>query len=205
MTALVVIAKSPVPGRSKTRLSPPCTPDEAAAIAEACLRDTLDAACAVHGAQPVLLLDGPRPPWFPSDVDLLPQRGRGLDERLAAGFADVGEPAVMIAMDTPQVTPAMLARATRALETADAVLAEAVDGGYWAIGLRRPDPRAILGVPMSTSRTAEAQRHRLRALGLSVAHLPRLRDVDTFEDAIAVAREAPDTRLAALLEPAAIQ
>ena len=69
-----------------------------------------------------------------------PQRGDGLAERLAAAFADAGGPAFLVGMDTPQVTPALLAPGCAALERADAVFGPALDGGYWAIGLRAPDP-----------------------------------------------------------------
>jgi glycosyltransferase A (GT-A) superfamily protein (DUF2064 family) len=102
-------------------------------------------------------------------------------------------------MDTPQVSPALLARALRGLESVDAVLGPAADGGYWGIGLRSGDPRALIGVPMSSADTLAAQRLRLGQLGLTVAELPTLRDVDTFQDALAVAASAPHTGLARAL------
>ena len=92
-------------------------------------------------------------------------------------------------MDTPQVTRGDLARGLERLAApgVDAVLGPAADGGYWAIGLREAQPRAFLGVPMSTAWTGRAQRARLRRLGLRVALLPALRDVDRIADARAVA------------------
>src|SRR5205823_333854 len=83
----------------------------------------------------------------------------------ANAFADLGRPAVIVGMDTPQVSTAALHAALRALESSGAVLGPAADGGYWAIGLREPDSRALLGVPMSSPHTLEAQRRRLRAVG----------------------------------------
>jgi glycosyltransferase A (GT-A) superfamily protein (DUF2064 family) len=77
------------------------------------------------------------------------------------------------------------------------VLGAAHDGGYWAIGLRRPDPAVFRGVPMSAAHTGAAQRARLARLGLRTMELPPLRDVDRFADARAVATQAPDTRFAA--------
>lgn len=196
--ALVVIAKSPRPGAVKTRLCPPCTPAQAAALAEAALADTLDAALATPAAEHVLALDGPTQAGLPPTLRVIPQRGDGLDERLAAAFEDVGGPALVIGMDTPQVTSALLSQALAALSApgVDAVLGEATDGGYWAIGLQDPAPEALLGVPMSTAFTARAQRARLDGLGLAVADLPRLRDVDRFADVRAVAASHPGGRFA---------
>ena len=102
-------------------------------------------------------------------------------------------------MDTPQVTPGQLAQGLDALAASDAVLGRAVDGGYWAIGLRGADPLVFAGVPMSSPRTGAIQRARLHALGLRVAELAALRDVDTIADARAVAAQAPRTRFARAL------
>jgi hypothetical protein len=192
---LLVIAKQPVPGRVKTRLVPPCTHAQAAALAEAALADTLHTAATVPARRRVLVLDGEPGPWLPPGFDVVPQCGGPLDERLAAAFAAVSGPALLIGMDTPQVTRELL---TVDWQGADAVFGPAADGGFWALGLRVPDPALLRGVPMSTARTGAIQRARLVAAGLRVADLPRLRDVDTAADAVAVALEAPRSRFAAL-------
>jgi hypothetical protein len=191
---LLVIAKQPVPGRVKTRLVPPCSYEQAAALAEAALADTLDTAALVPARRRVLVLDGQPGPWLPPGFDIVPQCGGALDERLAHAFAAVSGPALLIGMDTPQVTPALL---TLDWQAADAVFGPAADGGFWALGLRDPDPDLLRGVPMSTAGTGRIQRARLVAAGLRVADLPQLRDVDTAADAVAVARQAPQGRFAA--------
>jgi rSAM/selenodomain-associated transferase 1 len=197
--ALLVIAKEPVPGRAKTRLCPPLSLGGAAALARAALEDTLAAVAAVPARRRILVLDGSPGPWLPCGLEVIAQRGDGLAERLGAAFADVGEPALLVGMDTPQLTPELLEQALGRLTAADvdAVLGEALDGGYWAIGLRDADPAAFAGVPMSVPTTAAAQRARLEALGLRVGELPALRDVDSYADALAVAGLAPGTRFAA--------
>jgi glycosyltransferase A (GT-A) superfamily protein (DUF2064 family) len=193
-TTLLVIAKQPVPGRVKTRLVPPCTHEQAASLAEAALTDTLLTVLMVPARRRVLVLEGRPGPWLPPGFDVVAQCGGPLDERLAGAFAAVRGPALLIGMDTPQVTPGLL---TMDWQVADAVFGPAADGGFWALGLRVPDPALLRGVPMSTTSTGAIQRARLVAAGLRVADLPQLRDVDTAADAVAVARQAPRSRFAA--------
>ncbi|MFF8190545.1 DUF2064 domain-containing protein [Streptomyces bobili] len=196
MTTLLVIAKEPLPGRVKTRLTPPFAPAEAAALAEASLADTLEAVAATPAARRVLVLDGAPGPWLPPGFDVVPQWAGGLDERLADAFARCDGPALLIGMDTPQVTPELL---TVDFAGCDAWFGPAEDGGFWALGLAEPDPALLRGVPMSTPFTGAVQRARLVAAGLRVRDLPRLRDVDDVCDAHAVAALAPHGRFAARL------
>jgi uncharacterized protein len=189
---VLVMAKAPVPGRVKTRLCPPCTPEQAAHVAAAALHDTVVAAAALPGVIRVIVLDGAFrvPPGWQS----VAQRGAGLGERLGHGFADTrraGGASLLIGMDTPQVSPDLLAGAFDRLTApgVDAVLGPAADGGWWALGLRDPAHAAVLaGVPMSTPDTGAHTFGALRSRGLRVAQLPELRDVDTALDAHAVAR-----------------
>lgn len=198
--AVIVIARTPVPGRSKTRLTPPLTPEAACEVAWACLLDTLDVVASVTSVRKVLVLDGEPGPWIPRGVEVVRQRGEGLGERLGNAFTDVPGPAVVIAMDTPQVTPALLAAALATLaRDADAVLGPAADGGYWLVGLRGGiDPHPVFhGVPMSAPDTGAAQRARLADLGLTVTELDLLRDIDEAAHVMEVAALLPGSRLAA--------
>jgi len=200
--SILVMAKAPIPGRVKTRLHPPCTFHEAARIAEAALEDTLRAVSEVPVGRRILVLDGRPGPWLPPGFTVLPQRGEGLDERVAAAFEDASGMALLIGMDTPQVSPSVLGAALDDLMKApgDAVLGLATDGGWWAIGLRRPDSRIFLGVPMSAKSTGRAQIERLDRLGIEWRSLPTLRDVDRFSDALAVASATPHSRFAQAVE-----
>ncbi|MFF7751965.1 DUF2064 domain-containing protein [Streptomyces sp. NPDC007971] len=196
MTTLLVIAKEPRPGRVKTRLTPPFSAEQAAALAEASLVDTLRAVAGAPATRRVLVLDGRPGPWLPPGFDVLPQCEGGLDARLADAFGHCSGPALLIGMDTPQVTPELL---TVDFADCDAWFGPAEDGGFWALGLARPEPALLRGVPMSTPRTGTVQRERLLAAGLRVRDLPRLRDVDTAADARAVAALAPHGTFAARL------
>ena len=200
--ALVVMAKAPAPGRVKTRLCPPLDAEQAAALAEAALADTLQAVAWTPAARRIVVLEGAAGSWLPAGFEVLSQHGASLAERLANAVRDVGEPLLLLGMDTPQLTRAQLRAALDALGSGDvdAVLGPTEDGGYWTIGLAAPEPSAFDGVPMSSPETATRQRARLEELGLRVSELPVLRDIDTYDDAVAVAAAAPWTRFAATLE-----
>jgi uncharacterized protein len=199
---VVVIAKEPYPGRVKTRLTPPFTPVEAAELAAASLSDTLAAVAGTTVARRVLALDGTPGRWLPAGFDVIGQRGHGLDERIAWALADARVtlplPVVLIGMDTPQVTPALLARPL-VDKTADATFGLAEDGGFWLLGLREVDPGLILGVPMSQPDTGRRQLARLQQAGLRITMLPELTDIDTVREAERVAAVTPGSRFAACL------
>ena len=191
------MAKAPVAGRVKTRLCPPCTPAEAALIAEAALADTLAAVAACGAGRRIVALDGAPGPWLPPGFEVIAQVDGGFDRRLAAAWSAAGGAGVQIGMDTPQVTADLLDRALASLDETSAALGLAVDGGWWAIGLRRPDARVFTGIPMSTATTGAAQLARLRELGLSVTMLPALVDLDTVADLPAVTESGSAIRTAA--------
>ncbi len=185
---VTVIAKAPVPGRVKTRLCPPCTPEQAADLAAAALLDTLDAVSAATWAtsvRRVLLLDGTPPSWIPNDFDVVGQCDGSLADRLAHGFEALG-PGLIVGMETPHAATD-LGAALSALAHGDDVIGPAADGGYWAIGLGRVDRRVFRGIEMSTSQTCADQMARLRSLDRRVTTIHQARDIDTFDDVRALA------------------
>lgn len=198
---ITILAKQPRPGFSKTRLTPPFTPSQAAGLAEAMLRDTLDSARQV-AVRRVVVLDGTPGPWLTPDFELLPQRGDGQAARIGNAFEDVGGPQILIGMDTPQVTPEQLEQACAALAApgTDAVLGATPDGGWWIGGLKVPDARVFRDVPMSRADTAEHQKNSFRSFGLRWSELEPLADVDDHADALEVAAAIPGSRFARLLD-----
>ncbi|WP_424184197.1 TIGR04282 family arsenosugar biosynthesis glycosyltransferase [Actinokineospora sp. G85] len=210
MTCLLVVAKAPVPGLAKTRLTPPATEEQAADIAAAALLDTLDAVLATPGARPVVAMTGDlrRARRGQEIADLLAgctvfdQHGNGFAERLAGAHADVAdafpdEAVFQIGMDTPQVSPALLAEALDALRDGEGALGRALDGGWWGLGLRDPrQAKALATVPMSRADTADLTIAALAGAGVRLGELPVLSDVDTIEDALRVAAGHPGGRFA---------
>ncbi|WP_326559355.1 TIGR04282 family arsenosugar biosynthesis glycosyltransferase [Micromonospora sp. NBC_01796] len=210
MNVLLVVAKAPVPGLAKTRFCPPATPAQAARVAAAALLDTLTAVDATASTTPVLaytgrLVDAEYGAELTAALagwHLLPQRGDTFADRLTNAHADAGaafpgRPVLQIGMDTPQIRPAVLTAALGRLAEHDAVFGPALDGGWWALGLRDPAYASVLrGVPMSTGDTGRRTLAALRRRGVDPVILPVLRDVDDWPTALAVAADLPGTRFA---------
>jgi glycosyltransferase A (GT-A) superfamily protein (DUF2064 family) len=198
MSVVAVIAKECRPGRVKTRLTPPFTPEQAAALAAAALDDTLEAVAGFPVDRRVLYFDGEAVPDAAGGFDVIPQATGDLDERLAHLFDLVGDPLLLLGMDTPQVTLGHVAAALDASRETDAWLGPAADGGFWALAMREPDGAMIRGVLMSRDDTGRRQLERLEAAGLVVGLLDELTDVDTSASAASVADAAPATRFGRL-------
>ncbi|GHF50241.1 hypothetical protein FHX82_003867 [Amycolatopsis bartoniae] len=212
MTRIVlVVAKAPVAGRVKTRLTPAVTPHQAADIAAAALLDTLATALSTPDSRVLVALHGdPTEGERASELhamlsrcEIFPQRGEDFPARLAHAHADVaarypGAPVVQIGMDTPQVTAGLLTDAFAELASFDAVLGPAVDGGWWCLGLNDPAAAGCLAtVTMSRGDTGSRTLGALRARGNRVGALPILSDVDNWADARALAVSVPGSRFAA--------
>lgn len=193
--AFAVMAKAPVAGKVKTRLSPPLTPSQAALLNADFLRDTLanlGAAGAQCGGVPVVsytpvgqesAFNGILPP----QTLLLPQRGDGFGERLLATAADLfqcGFSAVcLIDSDSPTVPASAFIRAAETLLAGDdsqdrAVLGCSEDGGYYLVGMRHAHARLFADITWSTEAVAAQTRERARELGLALTLLPTWYDVD---------------------------
>lgn len=202
---LIVIAKEPVPGRVKTRLCPPCGPEEAALIARSSLRDTLVHAVGSSADRVLLVLDGTVGSWCPPGVQVLPQASGDFSSRLGAAWRAASGPTFQIGMDTPQVTSDQLDQSMDALlePGVDAVLGPTEDGGWWGLGLRRiptnPD-QLFVGIPMSSNETFDHQSRRLNEQHLKVGLLERRIDVDDWSDACAVADEVPHSHFASVVK-----
>jgi glycosyltransferase A (GT-A) superfamily protein (DUF2064 family) len=203
---LLVVAKAPEPGKVKTRLAAVIGDVAAADVAAAALLDTLATCVEAVGAQHCHLalcgdleraVDGDAIVAALAGWTVRPQRGVRFADLLVHAHADTPGPVVQVGMDTPQVTPAQLRAAAAVLVEYDAALGPADDGGWWGLALRDPDAaQALADVPMSTPRTFDRTRAALRASGLVVTTVDRLRDVDTVADARAVSAQAPDSRFA---------
>jgi rSAM/selenodomain-associated transferase 1 len=205
--AIAVMAKAPQPGRCKTRLIPPLTPEQAAALSGAFLRDITEnlslagqaipiqgfIAYAPAGLEPLfsghlaagtklVLADGE-----PVTADGVAGFGRALlhavQALLAQGYASV----CLLNSDSPTLPTACLSQAAALLAAPGdrVVLGPADDGGYYLIGMRAAHAALFADIAWSTERVADQTRERARSIGLELVELPAWYDVD---DAAALRR-----------------
>jgi len=220
--AIGVMAKAPIPGRSKTRLTPLLTSDEAAALSAAFLRDVTEnvrlaarqapirgcVAYAPAGTETLfedhladgtflVLADGS--PMLPPRVQGF---GRCLLHAIQAMLVGGSRATCVLNSDSPTLPTALLVEAARLLlERPDrVVLGPAEDGGYYLLGMTAPHAHLFEDIAWSTDTVAEATRARARTLGLEVVELAPWYDVDDRDSLLRLIEEisAPATGAAAV-------
>ncbi len=192
-SALIVFAKHPAPGRVKTRLTPPLTPDEAAELYRCMLLDTLAKVRSLPDVNGYLFYqDEPAAlPYFQGivpDFVLLPQEGCDLGARMAGAFREVlsggFQRVVIIGTDAPDLPVDYLHQAFRTLadDAVDVVFGPSADGGYYLLGLKALPDCLFEGIAWSTGTVLAESLARAEEAGLRVHLLPEWHDVDTAED-----------------------
>lgn len=209
--AIGVMAKAPRPGFSKTRLCPPLTPVDAAALSAAFLRDISENIALAALETPIagyiayapagqealfdghlaagtglLLADGSPP--VPSDVQGF---GRCLLHAIRALLAPGHRAAVVLNSDSPTLPTSLLVHTARvlALEGDRIVLGPAEDGGYYLLGMKAAHAHLFADIAWSTDTVAETTRQRARQLGVEIVELPAWYDVDDEAALIRLVRE----------------
>lgn len=186
---LLLVAKRPAPGQTKTRLSPPLSPAGAARLYECFLRDSLELARRVQVARRIVYLPENQADYFKRlapDFDLTPQLGDSLGERLdnaLTGCLREGYDRVVIMdTDSPSLPIAYIEGAFDALNRSDVVIGPCEDGGYYLIGLKRANRRLLREVQMSTQNVLRDTLAIARQENLGVELLPLWYDIDTVAD-----------------------
>ncbi len=187
MSAILVFARTPVPGRVKTRLIPALGAMGAARLHRELVRHTLQEAAAAGAERLELWITGEDSGEelatlaTAAGARLRRQTGVDLGARMAAALADAigrGGPALVVGSDCPWLDAATLARAGTELASRDAVLGPAVDGGYVLLGMHRVEPSLFANVPWGTDRVLGITRERLAALGWDWEELEPRSDID---------------------------
>ena len=196
MRALGIFARAPVPGHVKLRLAEEVGPSTAAEVYWRIGRRVVEATAA-SGYRTIVWYTPSRETAFIREwleglgrVELRPQPGGSLGARLAYAFArhfaEHADRAVIIGTDCPGIDRRLVTEAFTALATFDVVLGPTLDGGYYLLGLRAPQPALFNGIPWTSTAVAAQTSARAQALGLTLRLLKPLRDVDTARDARAV-------------------
>jgi hypothetical protein len=193
--ALVIMAKAPLPGKTKTRLCPPFTPQEAARLYQALLQDTLalasrfadtdrslTVAIAFSPPKAHALFAGLAAPG----TRLVGVQGKDiggcLSQALGAMFRSGYSKVLALSSDSPSLPIECLKQAFTSLETSELVFGPALDGGYTLVGMRQLYPEIFSGIEWSSAQVLTQSLQRAAALGLTTALTPEWYDIDTAAD-----------------------
>lgn len=196
-----LFAKEPVAGQVKTRLSPALTAEQACRLYQTALSETVNRLLAAD-LQLVICYAGRRE-WFSenfSDLPLLAQRGDVLGDRMGNAvqelFALFAGPVLLTGSDSPDLPISLVDQVLQALQGTDVATIPCRDGGYVAVGLRRPTPELFAGIPWSTSGVLQATRQACSKLGLSYHETDEWYDLDEIDDLRQLATRSPETETA---------
>jgi uncharacterized protein len=193
---VVIVAKEPIPGKVKTRLSPEISSVDAAGLYRCFLLDRLKGIGALTGVDRGVAYTpeeaGGSFSAMPLDgFDLFPQRGADLGERLNNIFLDklaMGYDAVSIVdSDSPDLPNSLITESLQLLlsKQAEVVFGPCYDGGYYLVGMRKPHPELFRNIPWSTARVLSLSLEKSRKSGINVKLLSFWNDLDTIEDLLA--------------------
>jgi hypothetical protein len=189
--AIAIMCKTPTPGQSKTRLSPPLQPEECARLSACFIRDlsrtigalATDGDVAGYAVYTPIGSEEPLRSLLPADFRLLPQVEGDFGARLFNGAADLlraGHDGVLLVnSDSPTLPSSILRAAADAVRLENnVVLSPAADGGYTLIGLSKPHRRLFEDIAWSTSTVFQRTCERAAEIGLPVFEVPPWYDVD---------------------------
>jgi hypothetical protein len=185
-----IFGRAPVLGRVKSRLAAEIG-DQAALEAHRELAEaTLARLAAIEGVVTELWLDDVDDPagraWAQRwHLPLRQQQGDDLGERMHRALLCClasGAPGIVVGTDCPAIDAAYVGRAVAALQNHDAVVGPAADGGYGLVGIRRAVPEMFQGITWGSSSVLSATLDAAASVGVSVARLPEIEDVDTAAD-----------------------
>lgn len=194
---LGIFAKQPLPGKVKTRLCPPLTPEQSADLYQVCLQETVTRMRALSSCDLAICYSG-ETNWFSATfpgITLVPQRGRDLGARMAQCLSDwlaAGyDAAVLIGSDAPDLPLERIELAFKALEGADLVHGQALDGGYYLVGESTHHAPLYQGIAWSTTKVLEQTLARAAQLGLHTVLLEPWDDLDDLPALLRLVTRTP--------------
>ncbi len=188
---LILFAKSPEPGRVKTRLLPLFNKEETAKLQEAFILDSLHLIQALNANKAMACSPDTTHPFFhhcekEHAIPLIPQEGKDLGERMknafSWAFSNHFHKVVIIGSDSPTLPRAFIRKAFQALEARSIVLGPSLDGGYYLIGASAPLPDLFSKIPWGTASVLTQTLMRLNEMKIPTSLLPFWYDIDRPDD-----------------------
>ena len=189
--AVIVFLKAPETGRVKTRLSQSLNKTFVLELYKGFVADTLDI---LESARDNYLYvwppgkEGTLQKWLGSQYEFFPQKGGDIGQRMANAFADTFkkgyDTAVLIGTDIPELTTDVMSQVDMALQTTDAVIGPASDGGYYLIGFQKLafSTRVFEDIDWSTAAVLDQTCQAMNQMSIEYEFLPEMDDIDTSED-----------------------
>ncbi|WP_310426341.1 TIGR04282 family arsenosugar biosynthesis glycosyltransferase, partial [Chamaesiphon sp. VAR_48_metabat_135_sub] len=188
-TTLIIFTRYPTPGAVKTRLIPAVGAAGAAMLHRQMTENTLCQArklnrrIEIHfdGSDSQQMAD-----WLGTDL-VYQSQGAGdlgvrMDRSISSACQEGDKQVILIGTDCPELTTEILAQAFELLLDRDLVLGAALDGGYYLIGIRHPQPALFVDIDWGTDRVLQQTIDIAQQLNLSIGYLPKLADIDRPED-----------------------
>lgn len=193
--AIAVFAKAPLPGHVKTRLQTCMSAEQAAELHAAFVIDTWSKLLKLSGVARYLYSDrswqafeemaGQESFGLQRSADLGERMLHCMEELIGRGHSRV----LLLGSDSPTLPLEYVEQGFRILDQTDAVLGPAEDGGYYAVGCRRTDPRMFSGVTWSSPETRSQTQRAFETAGFEVGLLPSWYDVDTRTELVRLAED----------------
>jgi len=204
---LIIFLKAPIKGHVKTRLAKSVGDEHALALYKNFVKDLIGAV-RCGGRRLKLFYYPPHAgemltDWLGRGYELTPQKGASLGERMSNAFAlmfDQGYyQAALIGTDIPDLPHFITNEAFGSLETADAVIGPAQDGGYYLIGFKATTfcPAVFEGIPWSSATVFEKTIRCFNKNKIKSHHLPMMQDIDDNKDLEAFINRCADNPKAA--------
>lgn len=190
-SAIIIIAKEPRVGKTKTRLTPPLSPTEATIFYEALLRDTISLVSGIEGVDTAIAYSPPDSTDYfmqisPSGTILLPVECVDIGGCLSKALGDLLERGYLRVLalnaDSPTLPQRILEEAIKQLDKNDIVFGPTLDGGYYLVGLKELYGKIFSDIKWSTSTVLSETLSKVYDLGLRVGILPSWYDIDTPAD-----------------------
>lgn len=190
-TAIVIMAKYPQAGKTKTRLCPPLTQLQAAELYRAMLQDTVSLVAQLDNVDLAIAITPPDAREHFTElvtpgIQLLPVEGADIGECLVkalSGLLEQGyQKAIALNSDGPTLPSSFLVQASQELDLVDLVIGPSDDGGYYLVGVKRLVPEIFQSIAWSTRMVLTQTLERVIELSMSVKLLPAWYDVDIPED-----------------------